>query len=76
LNRKKLDGGVKAAFEQRKGREGARRLQIELAENGYLHNIKTIARSMKQQHFVSKGARKFKCKVNKRIAVCPFSNPM
>jgi hypothetical protein len=33
LNRQKLDDGVKAAFEQRKGRDGARLLQVELAEN-------------------------------------------
>jgi putative transposase len=68
LNRQKLDDGVKAAFEQRKGRDGARRLQVELAENGHLHNIKTIARSMKRQHLISKGARKFKCTTNSNHA--------
>jgi transposase InsO family protein len=61
LNRQKLDDGVKTAFEQRKGRDGARRLQVELAEHGHFHNVKTIASSMKRQQLVLKAAKKFKC---------------
>lgn len=51
---------VKKAFEASKGRDGARRIQVELAEQGNKHNLKTISDSMKRQSLVAKAARKFK----------------
>ena len=59
--RQVLDDKVKEAFDSSKGREGARRIQIELADNGDRHNVKTIGSSMKHQSLVAKAARKFKC---------------
>ncbi|MGY5710535.1 transposase, partial [Vibrio cincinnatiensis] len=56
-----LDIKVKEAFDSSKGRDGARRIQKELAENGNSHNVKTIAASMKRQDLTPKAARKFKC---------------
>ncbi|MCX8834550.1 IS3-like element ISVpa2 family transposase [Vibrio parahaemolyticus] len=60
-NRQELDIKVKEAFDSSKGRDGARRIQKELAENGNSHNVKTIAASMKRQDLTPKAARKFKC---------------
>ncbi|WP_221274594.1 IS3 family transposase [Thaumasiovibrio subtropicus] len=51
---------VKKAFEASKGRDGARRIQVGLAEQGNKHNLKTISESMKRQSLVAKAARKFK----------------
>ncbi|NOI36806.1 IS3 family transposase, partial [Vibrio cyclitrophicus] len=59
--RQKLDTKVKEAFDVSKERDGSRRIQKELAENGDNHNVKTIAASMKRQDLVAKAARKFKC---------------
>lgn len=59
--RNSLDAKVKEAFDKSKGRDGSRRIQIELADNGDNHNVKTITNSMKQQNLVAKAARKFKC---------------
>ena len=59
--RQVLDDKVKEAFDNRKGRDGARRIQIELTDNGSRHNVKTIASSMKRQNLVTKAVRKFKC---------------
>ncbi|TDR78536.1 transposase InsO family protein [Photobacterium lutimaris] len=55
-----LDSKVHDAFNESKERDGSRRIQKELAENGDTHNIKTIAASMKRQNLVPKAARKFK----------------
>ncbi|MDE1314979.1 IS3 family transposase [Vibrio aestuarianus] len=60
-DRQELDTKVKDAFDSSKGRDGARRIQKELAENGDSHNVKTIAASMKRQDLTPKAARKFKC---------------
>ncbi|OJH77005.1 Integrase core domain protein [Vibrio vulnificus] len=60
-NRQELDIKVKEAFDSSKGRDGARRIQKELAENGNSHNVKTITASMKRQDLTPKAARKFKC---------------
>jgi len=54
------DQNVQQAFLQSKGRDGARRIQAELAEQGYMHDVKTIADSMKRQCLVAKAAKKFK----------------
>ncbi len=59
--RQELDTKVKDAFDNSKGRDGSRRIQKELAENGNSHNVKTIAASMKRQDLTPKAARKFKC---------------
>lgn len=56
-----LDSKVHNAFSDSKARDGSRRIQKELAENGDAYNIKTIAASMKRQNLVPKAARKFKC---------------
>ncbi|EGU42788.1 integrase, partial [Vibrio ichthyoenteri ATCC 700023] len=52
---------VKKAFDDSKERDGSRRIQKELADNGDKLNIKTIAASMKRQGLIAKAARKFKC---------------
>jgi transposase InsO family protein len=64
---------VKEAFDNSKGRDDARRIQVELAENGNKHNVKTIATSMKRQSLVAKAARKFKCTTdsNHKMPVAP-----
>ena len=68
-----MDDKVKEAFDSSKGRDGARRIQIELADNGDSHNVKTIANSMKRQNLVAKAARKFKCTTdsNHKLPVAP-----
>ncbi|HBB9961659.1 TPA: IS3 family transposase [Vibrio parahaemolyticus] len=58
--RQELDTKVKHAFDNSKGRDGSRRIQKELAENGDSHNVKTIAANMKRQDLTPKAARKFK----------------
>lgn len=59
--RQEFDAKVKDAFDNSKGRDGSRRIQKELFENGNSHNVKTIAASMKRQDLTPKAARKFKC---------------
>ncbi len=58
--RTQRDAAVKKAFEANKGRDGAGRIQVELAEQGNKHNLKTITDSMKRQSLAAKAARKFK----------------
>ncbi len=58
--RTQRDIAVKKAFEASKGRDGARRIQVELAEQGNKHNLKTITGSMKRQSLVAKATRRFK----------------
>ena len=60
MGTKPLDDKVNKAFVDSKERDGARRIQEELAESGDKHDIKTIAASMKRQNLVAKAARKFK----------------
>ena len=55
-----LDTQVKAVFVDSKERDGARRIQVELAEQGNKHDVKTINRSMGRQGLVARAARKFK----------------
>ncbi|MBL4245458.1 IS3 family transposase, partial [Vibrio fluvialis] len=59
--RQQLDCKVKKAFDSSKARDGSRRIQKELADNGDEHDVKTIAASMKRQNLTPKAARKFKC---------------
>jgi len=54
------DKAIQQAFTQSKQRDGARRIQVELADQGQYHDIKTIANSMKRQGLTAKAARKFK----------------
>ncbi len=61
VTRQELDTKVKEAFDSSKGRDGSRRIQKELAENGDSRNVKTIAASMKRQDLTPKAALKFKC---------------
>ena len=63
---KKLDESVRQAFIKGKQREGARRLQKALAEEGHHHDIKTIRSSMKRQHLEAKAAKKFKVTTNSK----------
>lgn len=69
----KLDEKVKKAFDNSKGRNGSRRIQKELAENGDSRNVKTITASMKRQYLTPKAARKFKCTTDSKykMAVAP-----
>ncbi len=71
--RQVLDEKVKEAFDSSKGRDGARRIQVELAENDNKHNVKTIAASMNRQSLVAKAARRFKCTTdsNHKMPVAP-----
>jgi putative transposase len=48
------------AFEARKGRSGAVGITLDLDEQGYNHNRKTVAASMKRQGLMAKAGRKFK----------------
>ena len=57
VTRQELDTKVKEAFDNSKGRDGSRRIQKELAENGDSRNVKTIAASMKRQDLTPKAAR-------------------
>ena len=57
LQRIECDDQVKLAFDAGKQRNGARRLQEDLAEQGYACDIKTIAKSMARQGLVTKAAR-------------------
>ena len=41
-------------------RDGARRIQVELEEQGYKHDIKTINKSMGRLDLMAKAARKLK----------------
>lgn len=66
VKREARDVKIKQAFDASKERDGARRIQVELAENGDRVNVKTIAESMRRQRLVSKAARKFKCTTDSR----------
>ena len=54
------DEKVRHIFDDSKERDGARRIQAELEEQGHKHDIKTIASSMERQGLVAKAGRKFK----------------
>lgn len=71
--RSNRDEKVKAAFVASKGRDGARRIQAELIENGSPADVKTINDSMKRQGLVAKARRKFKVTTDSdhKLAVAP-----
>jgi putative transposase len=58
--RRNLDEQVADAFVSSKQRDGAVRIQRELADRGKSHDIKTIRRSMKRQCLMAKARRRFK----------------
>jgi putative transposase len=60
LKRAERDVLVKESFDDSKARNGARRIQVDLAVNGKKPDLKTIRNSMKRQGLVAKAARKFK----------------
>lgn len=60
LARQQRDTAVKQAFTQSKQRDGARRIQAELADQNNLCNIKTVSNSMKRQGLTAKAAKRFK----------------
>jgi transposase InsO family protein len=60
VKRAQRDVLIKEAFDNSKARNGARRIQVDLAEGGNKPDIKTIRNSMVRQGLVSKAARKFK----------------
>ena len=68
-----LDQKVKRAFEGSKRRNGARRIQVDLKEQGNHYDVKTISRSMRRQNLVPKAARKFKVTTNSnhKLPVAP-----
>lgn len=67
------DVKIKAAFDASKQRDGARRIQAQLAEDGEQADVKTIADSMRRQNLVPKAARKFKVTTNSdhKLPVAP-----
>jgi transposase InsO family protein len=60
VKRAQRDVLIKEAFDDSKARNGARRIQVDLAEAGNKPDIKTIRNSMARQGLVAKAARKFK----------------
>ena len=60
VKRAERDVLIKDAFDDSKERNGARRIQVDLAEHGKKPDIKTILNSMERQGLVAKAARKFK----------------
>ncbi len=72
--RKQLDSKVREVFADKKERDGARRIQKELEENGNKHDVKTNAASMKRQSLVVKAARKFKCTTDSKhkLSIAPI----
>jgi len=61
------------AFTQGKQRDGARRIQVALAENGDHADLKTILNSVKRQGLKAKAGRKFKVTTdsNHQLPVAP-----
>jgi len=60
LERCERDAMIKVAFDASKSRNGARRIQVDLAEQGTRADVKTIRKGMERQGLVAKAARKFK----------------
>ena len=73
LRRAALDEKINKVFTQGKQRDGARRIQVALAENGDHADLKTILNSMKRQGLKAKAARKFKVTTdsNHQLPVAP-----
>ncbi len=66
IKRQHRDERIKLAFDNSKQRDGARRIKVELEEQGNKHDVKTIADSMRRQNLVAKAARKFKVTTNSK----------
>jgi putative transposase len=64
LHRRSLDKIVKQAFDDGKGRNGAPRVVLDLADAGHHYDRKTVANSMRRQGLRAKAARKFKATTN------------
>ena len=58
--REALDKQVAEAFKAGKGRSGAPRITVDLAEAGHHHDRKTIAKSLKRQGLRARAAKRFK----------------
>lgn len=72
-SRQRLDEQVLNTFAFSKQRDGARRIQAELAAQGDRYDVKTIGSSMQRQSLVPKAARKFKVTTdsNHSLSVSP-----
>ena len=51
IKRQHPDERIKLAFDNSKQRDGARRIKVELEEQGNKHDVKTTADSMRRQNF-------------------------
>jgi len=58
--RELCDTRVASSFAEQKGRNGARRLLLDLQDAGYHYNRKTIAASLRRQGLKAKAAKKFR----------------
>lgn len=67
------DTAIQQAFAQSKARDGARRIQAELADQGQPCNVKTVSNSMKRQGLIPKAAKKFKVTTdsNHQLPIAP-----
>ena len=67
------DRAISKAFDDSKNRDGARRIQAELIDQGMCHDIKTISDSMRRQRLTPKAAKKFKVTTdsNHKLPVAP-----
>lgn len=61
-----LDHRVARAYQRRKGRSDARRLALDLVDDGLAVNRKTVAASLRRQGLRAKAARQFKATTNSR----------
>ena len=68
-----LDKQVADAFFARKMRAGSPRLVLDLRDQGYRYDRKTVAASMKRQNLRARAARKYKATTNSKhtLAVAP-----
>lgn len=69
-----FDQAVAQLFANRKGCNGARRLQRQLRVSGYTCNCKTVAASLRRQGLVAKAARKFKATTHSKHSLPVFDN--
>ena len=64
--RARLDQQVADAFAARKGRSGAPGLTLDLHDQGFSYNRKTVAASLQRQGLRAKAAKKFKATTNSK----------
>jgi putative transposase len=67
---------VKQLFDNQKGRSGAPRLALDLAEAGHACDRKTVADSMKRQNLRAKAAKKFKATTQSDHDLPVFENEL